>query len=72
MRIGLDSRSATRPRRAKPISSEQAPESSASAPARATAWAGSPADRGTISAAITAAIVESGPSTMMRLGPNTA
>jgi len=40
--------------------------------ASATACIGSPADNGRMTARITAANAESGPSTRMRLGPNTA
>ena len=71
-RIGLDSRSATSPSRARPISNENTPDKTASMPTRATACSTLPAASGTVSAAITGASVESGPSTMMRLGPNTA
>jgi hypothetical protein len=40
--------------------------------ARATARFGSPADSGTMTAAITATSAESGPMTRMRLGPKMA
>ena len=50
------------------------PMSSASAPASATAFAGSPSapSRGRIAAAISGASAESGPSTRMREGPSAA
>jgi hypothetical protein len=72
MRMGLENRSATTPSRANPISSRQAPVSKASAPASASARSALPPERGRMMAAITAASVESGPSTMMRLGPKMA
>ena len=72
MRIGLDSRSAIMPNRARPISSRQPPDSSASRPAKPTARSGLPPASGRITAAITADSVESGPSTSTRLGPNSA
>ncbi len=42
------------------------------APASATARCGSPAESGATTARMTAASAESGPSTMIRLGPNSA
>lgn len=71
-RMGLDNRSATMPSRARPSSTWNAAVSSASAPARASARPGEPAANGRMMAAITAARVESGPSTSTRLGPNRA
>ena len=71
-RIGLENKSAITPSRAKPISSKKPPVISASTPARATARSTLPPASGRIRLAMTAANVESGPSTMMRLGPSSA
>ena len=71
-RMGLENRSAITPSRAKPISSRKAPVISASTPARAMARSTLPPASGRIRLAMTAARVESGPSTMMRLGPSSA
>ena len=48
------------------------PETIAITPASATARSGSPPESGSTTARITAASAESGPSTRMRLGPNSA
>jgi hypothetical protein len=48
------------------------PETTAIIPASATARSGSPPDSGRMTARITAASEESGPRTMIRLGPNSA
>ncbi len=61
-----------KPRRARPAATQTMPDTMAIMPATATARCGSPADSGSTTARITAASAESGPSTMMRLGPNTA
>jgi len=55
-----------------PARMHTSPETTAIAAARATARSGSPFAAGTTTAAITAAREESGPSTRIRLGPNTA
>ena len=70
--MGLDSSSVTNPSLANPAPMQISPVNSAIAPASATARAGSPADSGSTTARISAASDESGPSTMMRLGPNSA
>ena len=72
MRIGFEIRSAARPSLARPISRAHRPERMDSMPASAMARSTLPAAMGRINAAMTAASVESGPSTMMRLGPKTA
>ena len=48
------------------------PDTTAIRPATATARTGSPPDSGSTTARISAASEESGPSTRMRLGPNSA
>ena len=55
-----------------PATTHTAPDTIAIAPASATARCGSPAASGATTARMTAASEESGPSTMMRLGPNSA
>lgn len=72
MRIGLDSRSVTRPSRSTPPSSSTAPTSSAGTPPRAMARRSSPSARGTTAAAMIGASEESGPSTRTRDGPVSA
>ena len=71
-RMGLDSRSVTKPRRRMPPSSRIAPTMIASSPASATARSSLPSARGRTDAAMIGASAESGPSTRMRDGPNTA
>ncbi|MNG10568.1 hypothetical protein D3C84_940450 [compost metagenome] len=68
----MDSNSVMKPRRAMPARMHTAPETMAIIPARATARWGSPPDRGRTTARMTAASEESGPSTRIRLGPNSA
>ena len=60
------------PRRARPARMHAVPETIAIMAARAMARAGSPPDSGRTTARMTAASEESGPSTRMRLGPNSA
>ncbi len=61
-----------KPRRARPAATHTTPDTMAIMPPTATARCGSPADSGSTTARITAASAESGPRTMMRLGPNKA
>ncbi|MNI26616.1 hypothetical protein D3C73_803260 [compost metagenome] len=68
----MDSSSVTKPSLARPARIHTAPETMAIAAASAIARCGSPPDSGRITARITAAKDESGPSTRMRLGPNNA
>ncbi|MNP82665.1 hypothetical protein D3C76_1813830 [compost metagenome] len=70
--MGLDSNSVIKPSRATPARMHTVPDTIAIMPARATARCGSPPDNGKITARITAANDESGPSTRIRLGPNSA
>src|SRR5215216_2529357 len=72
--VGLEIRSATKPSPPAPASTVIAPVSRASAEASATARAGSPfaPTSGRIVAAIIGPSEESGPSTRIRDGPNTA
>ena len=73
IRTGFDSKSVNTPRRAKPATMHSAPMSSASIAASATARDGSlPPRSGTSAAAINGPRAESGPSTSIRDGPNTA
>ena len=55
-----------------PIRMHTVPETIAIMPANVTARWGSPPDNGRTTPRMTAASEESGPSTRMRLGPNTA
>ena len=71
-RMGLDSRSVTKPRRRRPPSRRIAPTMIASSPASATARSSLPSARGRTDAAMMGASAESGPSTRTRDGPNTA
>jgi hypothetical protein len=71
-RIGFDSSSVMKPRRASPAPTHRAPDTIAIIPPIATARCGSPADSGSTTARITAASAESGPRTRIRLGPNSA
>ena len=73
-RTGFDRSSARTPRRAKPAAMHSAPMSSASIEASATALAGSAwaSTSGRSAAAISGPSAESGPSTRMRDGPNSA
>ena len=72
--MGLDSRSATKPKWANPAIVMTRPTSSASTDAYATARAGSPSamTSGRIVAAIIGPSEESGPSTRIREGPKIA
>ena len=74
MIVGFEIRSATKPSLATPASVMIAPTRSASAEPSATARAGSPcaATSGRMVAAIIGPSDESGPSTRIRDGPNTA
>ena len=72
VRIGLESRSVTNPRRRKPATTRMTPIMIANRPASATARSGSPAARGRIDEAMIGASDESGPSTSTRDGPTTA
>jgi hypothetical protein len=60
------------PNRKKPARIHTTPDTTAIMPAKATARVGSPPECGNTTASITAARAESGPSTRMRLGPNSA
>ena len=60
------------PRRPSPTRMHTVPDTIAIIPAMAMARAGSPPDSGRTTARMTAASDESGPSTRMRLGPNSA
>ena len=60
------------PRRDRPAATHATPETIAISPPCATARSESPLARGSTTARITAASAESGPSTRMRLGPNSA
>ncbi|MNN27212.1 hypothetical protein D3C81_1407410 [compost metagenome] len=70
--MGLDNNSVMKPRRAIPARIHTAPDTIAIMPARAMARCGSPPDRGSTTARMTAAREESGPITRIRLGPNNA
>ena len=71
MRMGLDSRSVTKPSRRRPPISSTRPTSMASTPAKAMRSASNAAS-GMIDAAMIGASDESGPRTKMRDGPTTA
>ena len=60
------------PRRSAPERIKTSPAMTAIMPARATARVGSPPDSGNTVARISVANAESGPSTRIRLGPNSA
>ena len=60
------------PRRITPIRMHTSPETTAIRLATATARSGSPTESGKTTARMTGAREESGPSTRMRLGPNSA
>jgi hypothetical protein len=70
--MGFESKSVTNPRRVTPTRMHTAPDTTAIIPAKATARAGSPFERGSTTPRMTAASEESGPRTRIRLGPNTA
>ncbi len=61
-----------KPRRSNPSTMQNRPETTAIMLATAMAREGSPAAMETTTASIGAASAESGPSTRIRLGPNTA
>ncbi|MNH09245.1 hypothetical protein D3C79_686930 [compost metagenome] len=70
--MGLDSNSVIKPRRSRPAPIHTNPDTNAMALARAMARRGSPPDNGSTTARMIAASAESGPSTRIRLGPNSA
>ena len=70
--MGFESRSVTKPARTIPAPKLNRPATRARPPARATAWAESPAASGTTVTAMSAASDESGPRTRIRLGPKMA
>src|SRR4029077_920195 len=72
IRIGFDSRSVSRPSLRTPNAMQNAPEITARPAARFVVRAGSPSASGATVAAMRAASDESGPTTRIRLGPNTA
>src|SRR4029077_10402218 len=72
IRIGFDSRSGSRPSRRTPNAMQNAPEIRARPAARLVVRVGSPSASGATVAAMSAASDESGPTTRIRLGPQTA
>ncbi|MNR39805.1 hypothetical protein D3C85_1580410 [compost metagenome] len=70
--MGFDSSSVMNPRRSSPSTMQNNPETMAIRLAVAMARAGSPAEAVMTTARIGAANAESGPSTRIRLGPNSA